>query len=149
MKTNFIPEGCHSITPYLTVADAGKQIEFLKLAFNGVEHAKINGPNGRIAHAQVQIGDSLVMIGEPMPPWQARTNMLYLYVPDVDATYKQALKAGAKSVVEPADMFYGDRHACVTDAADNIWWIATHIEDVPLEELQKRAMAFRQEPKGT
>jgi PhnB protein len=145
MKTNYKPEGCHSITPYLTVPDAGRLIDFLKLAFDGVEHARLMGPNGRIAHAQVRIGDSLVMLGEPVPPWSPRTNMLYLYVPDVDATYRQALKAGAKSVIEPANMFYGDRHACVTDVADNTWWIATHLEDMSMEELQKRAMAFHAE----
>jgi len=145
MKTNYVPQGCHSITPYLVVADAGRLMEFLTQAFGGVEQAKLMGPNGRIAHAQMRIGDSLVMIGEPPPSSQPRTNMLYLYVPDVDTTYRQALKAGAKSVVEPANMFYGDRHSCVQDIADNTWWIATHIEDMSMEELQKRAMAFHKE----
>ena len=73
--------------------------------------------------------------------------MLYHYVPDCDATYKQALAAGGTSVVEPADMFYGDRHACVKDVADNSWWIATHQEELSAEEIQRRAIAFMQQPK--
>ena len=84
------------------------------------------------------------MIGEPQGQWQPRPSMLYFYVPDVDATYKRAIAAGAKSVIEPANMFYGDRHACVKDVADNDWWIATRIEDLSLAEIQVRATAFYQ-----
>jgi uncharacterized glyoxalase superfamily protein PhnB len=145
MQVNYVPEGCHSITPYLLVADAVKQVEFLKAAFGGIERAKIMGPNGRIAHAQVVVGNSTLMIGEPPPPWQPRAAMLYLYVPDVDAMYQQALKAGAKSVTPPANTFYGDRAGCVTDTSDNTWWMATHVEDVPLEELQKRALTMKRD----
>ena len=139
MKVNPIPEGCHSITPYLLVPDVGRLIEFLKQAFGAVERAKIARPDGTILHAQVKIGDSILMIGEPQSPYKPLPTMLYLYVPDVDATYKQALAVGGVSAVEPKDMFYGDRSACVKDVADNSWWIATHKEELTTEEIQKRA----------
>src|SRR5437016_1171082 len=109
MSTNPIPEGCHAITPYLTVPDAARLIEFLKKAFDGTERARISRPDGTILHAQVRVSDSLLMIGEPQGPWKPRPSMLYLYVADVDTTYKRAIEAGAKSVIEPANMFYGDR----------------------------------------
>ena len=124
------------------VPDVGELVEFLKKAFKGVERAKITRPNGTVLHAQVRVGDSLVMIGEPQAPWKPRPSMLYLYVADVDATYSRAIKAGAKTVVGPINMFYGDRHACVKDVAENNWWIATRIENVSLDEIQKRATAF-------
>lgn len=147
MATNYIPADCSAITPYLLVPDASRFIEFLKQAFGGVERERITRPGGSVLHAQVRIADSLLMIGEPQPPWKPLPMMLYLYVPDCDATYKQALAAGGTSVVEPADMFYGDRHACVKDVADNHWWIATHKEEVPAEEIQRRAAAFMKQPK--
>jgi len=142
MKVNPIPEGCHSITPCLLVSDAGRLVDFLKRAFDGIEHSKFLRPDGTVLHAQVRIGDSLVMIGEPQGDWKPQTSMLYHYVADVDAIYQQAVAAGAQSVVAPANMFYGDRHACVRDVAGNDWWIATHIEDVSAAEIQARATAF-------
>ena len=142
MKVNPIPEGCHSITPYLLVPDVGRLIEFLKRAFDAVEREKIARPNGTILHAQVKIGDSILMIGEPQSPYKPLPTMLYLYVADVDATFKQALAAGAVSTSEPADMFYGDRSASVKDVAGNTWWIATHKEELTTEEIQERATEF-------
>jgi PhnB protein len=142
MKVNPIPEDCHSITPYLLVPDVGRLIEFLKKAFDAEERAKIARPNGSILHAQVKIGDSILMIGEPQSPWKPLPTMLYLYVADVDATYKRAVAAGGVSTVEPADMFYGDRSACVKDVADNSWWIATRKEELTTAEIQERATAF-------
>lgn len=142
MKTNPIPEGCHSITPYLTVSEAGRLVHFLKQAFDGIERARILRPDGTVLHAQVRIGDSLLMISEPQGQWKPRPSMLYLYVADVDATYKRAIRAGAQSVIEPIDMFYGDRAACVKDVAENDWWIATHIKDLSAAEIQERAAAF-------
>ncbi len=144
MKVNPIPEGCHSITPYLRVPDAARLIEFLIQAFEGVERARILRPDGTVLHAQVRIGDSLLMIGEPQGQWKPTLSMLYLYVADIDAAYKQAIAAGATSVVEPTNMFYGDRTACVKDVAENDWWIATRIENPTLEEIQERANAFFQ-----
>src|ERR1017187_9841361 len=128
MKVNPIPEDCHSITPYLLVPDVGRLIEFLKQAFDAVERAKIARPDGSILHAQVRIGDSILMIGEPQSPYKPLPTMLYLYVAEVDATFKQALAAGAVSTSEPSDMFYGDRCGSVKDVAGNTWWIATHKE---------------------
>jgi len=108
-KTNPIPEDCHCITPYLTAPDAARLIEFLKKAFAGVERARISRPDGTILHAQVRVADSLLMIGDPQGQWKPRPCVLYFYVANMDATYKEAIKAGATSVVEPTYMFYGDR----------------------------------------
>jgi uncharacterized glyoxalase superfamily protein PhnB len=145
MKPNPIPEGCHSITPYLTVPDAARLVEFLKQAFDGIERARISRPDGTVLHTQVRVGDSLLMIGEPQGQWKPRPSMLYFYVADVDAMYKRAIAAGAKSVIEPTNMFYGDRTASVKDMADNDWWIATHIEDLTTAQIQERATAFFQQ----
>jgi PhnB protein len=142
MKVNPVPEGCHSITPYLLVPDVGRLIDFLKKAFGAVERAKIARPNGSILHAQVLVGDSILMIGEPQSPWKPLPSMLYLYVPDVDATYKQAVAAGGVSTMEPADMFYGDRSGSLKDVAENTWWIATHKEELTTAQIQERAMEF-------
>src|ERR1017187_1606707 len=142
MKVNPIPEGCHSITPYLLVPDVGRLIEFLKQAFDAVERAKIARPDGSILHAQVRIGDSILMIGKPQSPYKPLPTMLYLYVADVDATFKQALAAGGVSTSEPADLFYGDRSGSVRDVAGNTWWIATHKEALATEEIQERATEF-------
>ena len=125
--------------------DAARLVDFLKRAFGGVERARISGPDGKIAHAQVRIGDSLVMVGEPHDPWPARPAMLYHYVADVDATYKQALAAGAESLFAPANMFYGDRLACVKDFAGNNWSIASRIEEVSVKEIQRRVASFQQQ----
>ncbi len=99
--------------------------------------------DGSVSHAEVRIGDSVVMMGEPMDASKSMPGMLYLYIPDVDAAYKRALAAGATSVREPTNEFYGDRSAGVKDAFGNIWYMATHVEDVPPEEMAKRARAAR------
>lgn len=142
MAVRPIPEGYHSITPYLMVSGAAKLIEFLKTAFGAQEtHPPTTGPDGGIMHAEVRIGDSIVMMGEPMGKFPEMPGSLYLYVTDTDASYQSALKAGATSLMEPADQFYGDRSAGVKDPHGNVWWIGTHIEDVAPEELAKRAEA--------
>lgn len=141
MSVKAIPEGFHSVTPYLLVKDGAKLIEFVERAFGAEQVERLEDPDGTVRHAQVKIGDSFVMLGtpqgEPMP------SSLYLYVPDCDAVYAQALAAGATSIMEPADQFYGDRGAGVTDPCGNLWWIGTHIEDVSHEELQRRAADAR------
>jgi len=139
----YIPKGFHTITPYLCIENATKTIEFLKKAFD-VQECNVcsQTPNGQIMHAEIKIGDSWIMIGEAQPPTHAATpSKLYLYVPDTDKVYKQAMSAGGTSVREPEDMFYGDRNAAVKDPSGNEWWIATHIEDVSPEEVEKRAHA--------
>ena len=140
-----IPEGFHTVTPYLMVQGASKLIDFLKQAFGAEEILRMARPDGAIMHAEVRIGDSRVMMGEPMGGCQPMFGSLYLYVHDVDAVYKRALQAGATSTSEPADQFYGDRSAGIKDPVGNQWWIATHKEDVPPEEIVRRAEAFMQQ----
>jgi PhnB protein len=137
--TKPIPDGYHTVTPHLINEDASRLIEFLKLAFDAQEVTRLSGPNGRVFHAELRIGDSLVMIGEASGEWKAMPSSLALYVEDVDATYRRALEAGAVSLREPMNQFYGDRSAGVKDHSGNHWWIATHIEDVPAEEIKLRA----------
>jgi PhnB protein len=143
MAVQPIPDGFHTVTPYLLVSDAARLIEFLKQAFGAEVVRQSTRPDGGILHAQVRVGDSPVMMGEVSGPWQPMPGSLYLYVPDTDAVYRRALRAGASSVMEPADQFYGDRNAGVKDPVGNIWWIATHIEDVSDEELARRVQAHR------
>jgi len=140
-KVNPIPPGYHTVTPYLVVADAEKQIDFLKNAFGAELKYSHKGPDGRIGHAEIKIGDSVVMLAQARPPWEPKPMSFYLYVEDCDAWYKRALEAGAESTMPPANMFYGDRHGGVRDMHGNDWWVATHIEDVPPEEIERRAAA--------
>ena len=139
MAVNPIPDGFHTVTPYMVVADVDQCLDFLKAAFGAAEKGRVPNQDGRTGHAEVLIGDSHVMMGRAQDEFPALPCMLYLYVPDTDATYAQALKAGATSMQEPADMFYGDRNAFVQDPAGNTWCIATHQEDLTPEELAKRA----------
>jgi PhnB protein len=149
MAVNPIPEGYHTVTPYLVVQGAAKLIDFLKQAFDAKEIMRMPRPDGTIMHAEVRIGDSAVMMGDAWGEFKPMPGSIYLYVHDTDATYKRALQAGATAVMEPTNQFYGDRHACVIDPVGNRWSIATHIEDVPPEELVRRAEAFmKQERQG-
>ena len=136
------PEGYHTVTPYLTVPGVARLLDFLKQAFDAKEVHVMKRPDGGVMHAEVKIGDSTVMMGEPMAPWTPMPGSLYLYVDDVDTVYKRALQAGATSVMEPANQFYGDRHAGVLDPAGNQWWIATRVEEVSPEELNRRAQEY-------
>ena len=139
MPVKPIPDGYHTVTPYLVVKDGGKMLDFLVRGLGGEIMGRHDQPNGRLQHAEVRIGDSPVMIGEGSAEFPARPCTLYLYVRDCDAAYKRALSAGAKSVREPADQFYGDRSGGVADAEGNQWWFGTHVEDVSPEELERRA----------
>lgn len=145
MPTNPVPEGFHTVTPYLVVAGVGGLLEFLKSAFGAREIERHTRPDGVVMHAQVQIGNSRIMMGDPTgqtQDWQKPlAAALYLYVPDCDEVYASAIRAGAQSLREPADMFYGDRHGGVIDAWGNQWWIATHREDVSPEEMRRRMEA--------
>ena len=141
MSVKPIPEGYHSITPYLVVPGVAKLIDFLKQAFDAKEIHRMTTPDGMVMHAEVGIGDSRVMMGEAHGQWTAMPAMLYLYVEDCDAVYKRALEAGATSVREPADQFYGDRQGGVKDPSGNQWFIGTHIEDVAPDEMERRAKA--------
>jgi len=138
MTVKPIPDGYHSITPYLVVSEAARVIDFAKEAFGAQEIMRLPGPNNTIGHAEIKIGDSVVMLADAGTSHGARPGNLMLYVPNVDEVYRRALKAGGKSEREPADQFYGDRSAGVIDLAGNHWWIATHVEDVAPDELQRR-----------
>jgi PhnB protein len=138
MAVKPIPEGYRTVTPYLVVDGATNVLDFVKQAFGAEEKLRMDGPDGKIGHAEVQIGDSIVMMGDAGAENPAMPAMIHLYVDDCDATYQRALAAGAKSEREPTDQFYGDRSAGVRDSAGNLWWIATHVEDVPEEEMAKR-----------
>jgi PhnB protein len=138
MAVKPIPEGYHAVTPYLVVEGAATTLEFLKQAFGAEEKLRMEMPNGSIGHAEAKIGDSIVMLGDAGEQNPAMPAMIHLYVDDCDATYEKALAAGGTSEREPTDQFYGDRSAGVRDQAGNLWWIATHVEDVPEEELTKR-----------
>ena len=138
MTVKAIPEGYHTVTPYLITREAAKVLEFAKQAFGAVEVERHEDGQGRIQHAAIRIGDSMVMLGQSNDDWKEMPAMLHLYVPDADATYRRAIEAGGKSVREPRDEFYGDRSGGVQDPAGNQWWIATHIEDVAPEEMERR-----------
>ena len=142
MAVKPIPEGYHTVTPHIRVQGTAKLIDFLKQAFDAKEIHRLAGPHGTVMHAECRIGDSMVMLGEPMGEWKPMPASIALYVPDADVVYTRALQAGATSLKEPSNQFYGDRSSGVKDPFGNHWWIHTHIEDVPPEELSKRAEAF-------
>lgn len=139
MSASHIPVGYHTITPYLSVKDVTKLIEFIEQVFDGKQKEMMKDEAGNILHAEYEIGDSVVMLSQARAPWPETPAAMYLYVSDVDAAYNRALAAGAESIMEPADQFYGDRHCGVKDSNGNSWWIATHIEDVPPDEIKRRS----------
>ena len=148
-KINFIPEGNHQLTPYLYINGAADAIEFYKKAFGAVELMRMEVPGGKIGHAEIKIGTAIIMMADEFPDMGVlgpktiggSPVTLHLYVEDVDATFQKALEIGAVSIKEPQDQFYGDRSGCVRDSFGNFWGIATHIEDVSEEEIQKRLSA--------
>jgi len=142
MAVKPIPDGYHSVTPYLVVQGVAKLIDFLKQAFDAKEIERMAGPDGSVMHGEVRIGDSVVMMGEAWGESKPIAAALYLYVNDTDVTYRRALQAGATSLREPADQFYGDRSGGVKDPAGNQWWIDTRKEDVSPEELARRAETY-------
>ncbi len=146
-----IPDGYHSVTPALTVRGAEQAIEFYKTAFGAEELVRFPGPDGKtIMHAEIKIGDSIIFVGEEYPNMGARapqslggtTGSLYVYVEDADATFHQAVAAGAQVRVPLMDMFWGDRYGRVIDPFGHEWALATHKEDMTVEEIGKRAQAF-------
>ena len=142
-KVKPIPDGHHTLTPYLVVDGAERVVQFMKNAFGAqFTFEPMMRPDGKIMHAELKIGDSVVMISNSSEQAKATSAMLHVYVPNVDAVYQKALKAGGTSVMEPADMFYGDRSGGVTDPAGNHWHIGTHVEDVSPAELKKRATEY-------
>jgi uncharacterized glyoxalase superfamily protein PhnB len=144
-----IPEGYRCVTPYLVNEGAERVLRFVTQAFGAAEKfPPMKRPDGKIMHAEMRIGDSVVMLGEACGEYRPMPGCLYLYVEDVDGMYNRALQAGATSVTEPRDQFYGDRSAGVRDPAGNFWWIATHKEDVTDAELERRFRATLSQPSG-
>jgi PhnB protein len=149
MATQPIPEGYHTATPYLAVDDAAEAIEYYTKAFGAKERVRMETPDGKIGHAELEIGDSVVMLSDPFPQSSTRppkelggtSVSVFLYVEDVDAFVKQAVDAGATVTMEVADQFWGDRFGSFTDPFGHLWSIATHVEDVPPEEMAERAKA--------
>lgn len=138
MSAKPIPDGYHAITPYLLVNNVAKQIEFLQNAFGAKVIARTDTPQGTM-HAELQIHDSMLMMGQVPPDRKAMPMMLYLYVEDADKYFAQAVQAGATIVQELGDQYYGDRSGGVKDINDNQWWIATRKEDLTPDEIAKRA----------
>lgn len=150
-QTKPIPQGFHSVTPALTVRDAGKAIDFYKRAFGAEERMRFPAPDGKgVMHAEITIGDSIIFLGEEHPEMGCRGPQslggtpvgLFLYVDDVDRIFNQAVSAGAKSESPVSHMFWGDRCGTLTDPFGHKWTVATHKEDLSMEEIGKRAQAF-------
>lgn len=139
-----VPEGMHTLTPHLACAGAAEAIEFYKKAFGAVELMRLPAPDGKLMHARVRIGDSMFMLVDEVPDWgvlgpaalKGTPVTLHLQVDDVDAWFERATAAGAKPVMPPADMFWGDRYGMVEDPCGHRWSIATHIKDLTPEEIQ-------------
>lgn len=146
MTAKPIPDGYHSVTPYLIVKGAADAIEFYRRAFNATEIMRLGGPDGRVGHAEIQIGDSRIMLADEHPEMKAFAPPtpgssgvgICLYVDDVDAMVAQAINAGAKVQRPLRDQFYGDRSATLEDPYGHVWTVATHIEDVPPDEIHRR-----------
>jgi PhnB protein len=145
-----IPEGFHSVTPHLVIRGAAAAIDFYKRAFGAQEIMRMAGPGGQIGHAELKIGDSIIMLADEFPGSPIRspqalggtTGTLNIYVPDVDKQYQQAVSAGATATMPVADMFWGDRYGQLTDPFGHVWSIATHKEDLSEQEIEKRAQEF-------
>ena len=143
--TNPIPPGMHTVTPHLICAEAADAIEFYKKAFGAIELSRMPGNDGKIMHASLRIGDSVIMLNEEMPQWcsfgpkhlEGSPVTIHLYVENVDAVFEQAVRAGAKVTMPIDDMFWGDRYGKVEDPFGHQWSIATHQRDPSPEEMQK------------
>ena len=149
MPTKPIPEGYSTLSIYLSVDDAAKAIDWYKAAFGAKERVRMDAPGGKIGHAELEIGDSLLMLSDPFPQSNntppkelgGSTAGIFMYSEDVDATVKKAVDKGATVVMEVADQFWGDRFGTIVDPFGHSWSIATHVEDVPPEEMAERAKA--------
>lgn len=138
LKDGPIPKGFHSLTPYVLARGADAVIGLMKSAFGAIEHTRVDKEDGSVMHAELQIDDSMIEISDGGGQWTPMPCALHLYVPDADAAYARAIAAGATSIYEPKDMFYGDHEAGVQDSAGNHWYIATHKEDVSEQEIERR-----------
>jgi PhnB protein len=145
-----IPSGHRTVTPYLAIKNAAKAVEFYKNAFGATESYKLMMPDGRLGHAEIRLGDSMIMLADEFPEYGGKAPAtlggspvsIHLYVEDVDAFFKKALAAGAKELKPVMDQFYGDRSGQLEDPFGHLWWVATHKEDISSEEMQKRVQAM-------
>lgn len=137
-KVHHMPPGYHTLTPSLVLKDAARALEFYARAFGAEQRMRLSTPDGKVAHAEMQIGDSIIMVSESLRE-AATSASLYLYVPDVDEVVARAAKAGAKVTMPPTDMFWGDRFGRVEDPFGVRWEVATHTEDLSPEEIGRRA----------
>ena len=145
-----IPENYHAVTPYLVVQGAAKAIDFYKRIFGAQEIMRMPGPGGKIGHAEIKIGDSIIMLADEHPEMDAKSPQafggtpvsLLVYVTDVDNVFKQAVSAGAKELRPVKDQFYGDRSGTITDPFGHKWTVSTNVEDVSAEEMKRRMAAL-------
>jgi PhnB protein len=150
MAATAIPAGHHTVTPYLAINDGARALEFYKKAFGATEKYKLMMPDGRLGHAEIRLGDSLIMLADEFPEFGGKSPQtlggspvsIHLYVEDVDAFFQRALAAGAKERKPVKDQFYGDRSGQLEDPFGHLWWVATHKEDVAPDEMQKRVQAM-------
>ncbi len=138
MAVKPIPDGYRTLTPYLVVKDVDELIDFLIRTFEAKINLRMKGKEGKTHHAELTIGDSMVMLGRARNDDEITPGMLFMYTKDTDTLYKKAVQEGATSLMEPSNQFYGDRNAGIRDPLGNTWWIATHVEDVSPEEMERR-----------
>lgn len=151
-----IPDGYSTVTPYLTIKGAAQAIDFYKKVFNAEEVMRLSAPDGKIAHAEIRIGGAVIMLHDEAPEWKALSpqtigdsgSSVLLYVKDADATVQRAAEAGATVTMEVADQFYGDRCGNIKDPFGHKWSIATHVEDVPPDEINRRAAKLFEQQGG-
>ncbi len=143
MAVNPIREGFHTVTPYLFAQGAARLIDFIVSAFQAEVVSRKDRPDGGVMHAELRIGDSMVMVGDASAEFGPMPASIYLYVPDCDAVYQRALQHGGESVFDIMDLPSGERYGGVKDPAGNIWWVATHVEDVSPQEQERRWRSFR------
>lgn len=155
MAVKPVPDGYHSVTPYLIVRGGARALEYYTRAFGAEERFRMDGPGGTIGHAEIQIGNSIVMLADENPAFNAKAPemgttppvQLMIYVDDVDATFKRAIDAGATEKQPVKNQFYGDRSGTLTDPFGHCWTIATHVEDVAPEEMERRAAEYAKNDK--
>jgi PhnB protein len=155
-KAQAIPKGYHTVTPSLMVAGAAKAIDFYKKALGAEELMRFAGPDGKLMHAEIKIGDSVVMLGDEMPEQGARGPKsiggtpvsFFIYSENVDAAWKRAVDAGAKPIMPLIDQFWGDRAGCLEDPFGHHWWLAQRIQELTPEEVRKNAEAFFAQMQG-
>lgn len=138
-----IPDDCSSVCPYLIIPDAGEEIRFLQNVFGGELIEELKDKDGRIAHAEVRLGNVVIMMGTSTEKWKPITGSQYVFVDNADEVYKSALENGAESVYEPSDKIYGIRDCGVKDSQGVIWWIAQRLEKLSEEELKKRMSSYK------